>query len=158
MWVGGCSWAIPPHLALVSAPGGSGGRGCSTGCLPRGPVAAWTACVLFPDPVQWDCKSFHVIRTHWDRRGANNAGYVTALAASSADIMIGTILSTYSSKVWIAEWKPAFKFICHQILPNRTVIYKHFPNLCKQFNFAVGQNILRDRGTTCTENLSKNFR
>lgn len=149
----GCGWAIVPHVALVSAPGGSrGGGGCSPGCLPSKPAAAWTTCILFSDPVQWDYKSSFVIRENWDRIEANNdAGYMTALATSSANIMIWTISSTDSSKAWIAEWKPMFKFICHQILHNSTVIYMYFLNLCKQFICAVGQNILRDRGTTCTK-------
>lgn len=136
----------------LSAPGDSRGRGCSPGCLPSKPAAAWTMCILLSDPVQWDYSSSFVIRENWDRVDANNdPGYMTALATSSADIMICTIFNNDSSKAWIAEWKPMFKFICHQILHNSTVIYTYFLNLCKQFIFAVGQNILRDRGTTCTK-------
>lgn len=136
----------------VSAPGGSRGRGCRPGCLPSTCVAAWAMCIPFPDPVQWDNKSSFVIRENWDRIDANNddVGYMAALATSSAD-MICTIFGTDSSKAWIAKWKPMFKFICHQILCNSTVIYMYFLNLCKQFVFAVGQNILRDRGTTCSK-------
>ena len=137
-----------PRVALVSVPGGSRWRGCSPGCLPSKPAAAWAMC----NTVFWPCamrlQKFLCNQRKLGQIDANNdASYMTALATSSADITICTIFSTDSSKAWIAEWKPMFMFICHQILYNSTVIYTYFLNVCKQVIFAVGPSILRDRGT-----------
>lgn len=150
--VRGSRWARVSCCALVSAPAGSRGRGCGPSCLPTKPVATWNTRVRLSDPVQWDYESSFVIRENWDRIDANHdAVYMTVLTTSSAAVIICTIFSTDSSKAWIAEWKPMFMFICHQILHNSTVIYMYLLNFCKQFIFAVEQNILRDRGTICTK-------